>query len=238
MAESRFEELGRRLREAGISKGNAQRAAAEMEDHFRQLVAEAEGRGEAAREARQHAHEALGRDEVLIERYTSRPELLAWPRRWPALWFTFVPLACYIASAVALMAILLLSLENTKTYLHTVRVAPGISHFIDLGMSVIFLGLLPAAVAASFGVSALRRRISLRWPLVGIVIVSILASLINMEFVITGGASAGYAGAGIGISTRSLLAQMARALAVGALAVAPLWIAYRRGRPDSDRAMI
>jgi hypothetical protein len=238
MPESRFEELGKRLRTAGISKGNAKRAALEMEDHFNQLVAEAAARGDPEREARRRAHEVLGSDEVLIKRYLSRPELLAWPRRWPALWFTFVPLACYLALSVAIMAILVLGLENVKGYLHAIKVAPGVSQFIARAVSVIFLGLLPACVAAAFGIWAKRRRISLRWPLIGILIVSILASLINVDFVITGGPSAGYAGAGIGISMKSLFAQMVRAIAVGVFGTAPLWIAIRRSKGDSDPAMI
>jgi hypothetical protein len=103
---------------------------------------------------------------------------------------------------------------------------------------VTFLGVFPASIAAAFAVWAERRRVALRWPLIGIVAVSILASLINVEFVITGGASPGYAGAGIGISTKTLLEHMARAIAVAACAAAPLLIALRRGRRDADRAMI
>jgi len=238
VAEPRFLELRAGLRAAGVSKRNAQRAACEIEDHFAELVADALACGASESEARRDAHATLGSDALLIRRYASRPELLAWSSRWPALWFTLVPLGCYLALSVASMAILVLCLEQMHAYLGTVNVAPALSRIIDRGMALVFLGLFPAAIAAAFGVWALRRRIPLRWPLIGIAALSVLASLINMEFVITGGPSPGYAGAGIGISMRSLLPQLGRALAVGTLAAAPLWFAARRNkrnvRPESN----
>jgi hypothetical protein len=238
MAEPRFQKLFEELRAAGIARRSARRAVAEMEDHFLQLVAEARARGAGEEESRRDAHASLGSDPILVSRYASRPELLAWSSRWPALWFTLVPLASYLASSIAVVAILVFGLDHLSGYLHTVKVAPRVSHLIDLTAQMVLLGLFPALTAALFGVWAERRRMPLRWPLVGIAAVSILASLINLEFVVTGGPSAGHVGAGIGIGLNSLLAPMSRTLAVGALAAAPLWIGIRARRRAADREMI
>jgi hypothetical protein len=238
MAEPRFQTLRERLRAVGISKRNARRAAAEIEDHFMQLVGEAEARGESEPDARRHAHEVLGSDQILIKHYASRPELLAWSSRWPALWFTAVPLGCYLALSAAVMTLLVLVLDQMHGYLLAVSVAPRLSHFIDLAAGLLFLGLFPASTAAAFGVWAKRRRMPLRWPLIGVAAVSIFASLINVDVMVTGGASPGYAGAGIGFSMNSLLAPISRALAVGALGSAPIWVGIRGRKRDRDREMI
>jgi hypothetical protein len=238
MAEPRFQKLRESLRQAGISKRNARRAAAEIEDHFVQLVGEALARGEKAPDAQRHAHEMLGSDEILIKRYASRPELLAWAGRWPAVWFTLVPLGCYLGLAIGVMGLFVLGLHQQSTHLHAVKVAPPVSRLIELAARLLFLALMPIVTAAAFGIWAQRRRIPLRWPLTGIAMVSILASLINLEFTITGGPSPGYAGAGIGVSVQSLPAQMLRALAVGALAAMPLWIAARRAKRSRGHEMI
>jgi hypothetical protein len=173
----------------------------------------------------------------LVRRYAARRELLAWPSRWPALWFTIVPLGCYLALSIAVMTALVLLLGQMSDYLHTIKVPPPVSGFIDLAVRVIFLGLFPASVAAAFGVWARRRRIPLRWPVIGVAAISILAALINIEFTVTGGPSPGSAGAGIGVSAHSLPAQTLRALVVGSLALLPLWIAAHRAKRDTGREM-
>ena len=238
MSEQRFQKLRGALLEAGIAKRNARRAASEIEDHFHQLVGEACARGADEEDARRVAHATLGSDEILIGRYAARRELLAWPSRWPALWFTLMPLGCYLALSVATMAALVLGMGQMSAYLHLIRVPPGVSYLIDLAVCVVFLWLLPTSVAAAFGVWARRRRIPLRWSVIGIAVVSILAALINIEFTVTGGPSPGSAGAGIGVSAHSLPAQTLRALAVGLSALLPLWIAARRAKRDMSHEMI
>ena len=238
MDEQRFQTLRGALLEAGITKSGARRAASEIEDHFHQLVGEALARGTGEQQARQEAHATLGSNEILVRRYAARRELLGWPSRWPALWFTIVPLGCYLALSIAVMTALVLGLGQMSAYLHHVKVPPHVSSLIDLAVCVIFLGLFPASVAAAFGVFARRRRIPLRWPVMGVAAMSILAALINIEFTITGGPSPGSAGAGIGVSAHSLPAQTLRALAVGSLALLPLGIAAHRAKRDTGREMI
>jgi hypothetical protein len=236
MVEKRFAELFDGLRDAGIARRSARRAASEIEDHFNQLTRDAVSRGASESDAHLEAHAALGTNQTLIERYAARPELRAWSSRWPALWFTLAPIGCYLALSVLCMTVLVLAMNRMSGYLHGIHVAARVSHLIDLGLRILLLGLFPASVAVAFGLWALRRRIALRWPVAGILVLSVLASLINVEFAVTGGAPAGSVGAGIGISAGSLPAQLARAFMVVALALTALWIAAHRSRRHPDAA--
>ena len=91
---------------------------------------------------------------------------------------------------------------------------------------------LPELRAWAFAVLAYRRRVAPQWPVAGIIILCGLASLINVNVVLTGGAAPGQAGAGIGISADSLPGQTAHAAVTAALILAPLWLALRRLRRD------
>jgi hypothetical protein len=46
-----------------------------------------------------------------------RPELHAWSRRWPAVWFTIMPLISYLALSCVTMMTLLLAIEHWVPYL-------------------------------------------------------------------------------------------------------------------------
>jgi hypothetical protein len=92
------------------------------------------------------------------------------------------------------------------------------------------LWLFPWFVAAAFAVLAYRRRVALRWPLIGIIAISVLASLTNVEVTLTGGPTPGQVGGGIGISTQSLPEHMTRAAILALSALAPLWLRMRRLR--------
>jgi hypothetical protein len=137
-------------------------------------------------------------------------------------------LGSYLAVSAAAMAVLVATVSLMSAHLHQTHIPSGVTLFMALAVRVIFLGLLPALIAAVFAVLAHRRRIALRWPVAGILLLSALASLINVEFTLTGGASPGQIGAGIGVSTGSLLSQSVRALMVAGAALTPLWIAMRR----------
>jgi hypothetical protein len=232
MDEQRFNELREALLRTGVAKHNVRRAMLEMEGHFRQLIAEGCGRGASDHDARIEAHKLLGTNQVLVQRYAAHPELLAWSRRWPAIWFLLLPLITYLAvSAATLMAILIVT-DQMAPYLHRIHVAPEVTHGIELAARTVMLWLFPWFVAAAFAVLAYRRRVALRWPLVGIVSISALASLVNVDVTFTGGPTPGEVGAGIGLSLKSLPGQVTRAAILASLTLGPLWLTRRRAQRD------
>jgi len=226
--ERRFDDLRESLLRAGVAARTIRRALLEIRGHVDELAGEAMRRGTPKREARAEAHALIGSNERLVARYATRPELRAWCCRWPSLYFTLLPMAAYLALAVAVVGALFLIMEPLSGYLHRTHIPPTVSLLIATTAHVLFLGVLPSAVGTAFSVLARRRRLGFRWPFAGIVLLGMFASLLNVEVVLTGGATPGYAGAGIGISTESLLEPFARAVAVILLAYLSMRFAVSR----------
>jgi hypothetical protein len=226
----RFRDLHEELLRAGVAPRYIRRAVMEIAAHFAQLIEEELGRGASEPDARREAHRRLGANEVLVRSYAERPELQAWSRRWPAIWFTAVALASYLVLSAASMAILGLACELMKDYLHRVHIAPEVTFRIDLAARILFLWLYPWCVAAVFAVLAYRRRAALHWPVIGIVVLSVLTSLINVTVTLTGGVIPGEFGAGIGISTEVLAEPLMRATILALPPVLGLVLAARQLR--------
>jgi hypothetical protein len=230
MGEQRFENLREALLRTGVAGRQLRRALVEIEAHFRHLLDEERAHGQSDQEARIAAHKRLGTNETLVLSYAARPELRAWSRRWPAVWFVILPLISYIVISAATLAGILIIADQMTAYLHTVHLAPQITDCIDFAARVVLLWIFPMSVFATVAVFAYRRRVALRWPLSGIVVTSLFASLINVTLRFTGGPELGEIGGGIGISPQTLPAQLMRAALLTSFAVMPLWIAVRRGR--------
>jgi hypothetical protein len=234
MVEERFNELREALLQTGVAKHNVRRAMLEIESHFQQLIDEECGRGARYHDARIEAHRRLGTNEVLVQRYAARPELLAWSRRWPAVCFMLLPVIVYLTvAAVTLMAVLVVA-HQMAPYLHNIHIAPRVTRTIALAARILFLWFFPLFVGTAFAILAYRRRVALRWPIFGIFSISALVSLINVDVTFTGGPTPGEVGAGIGISPESLPGQVTRAAILTALALLPLWLALRKAQRDCN----
>jgi len=230
MGEQRFENLREALLRTGVAGRQLRRALVEIEAHFRHLVDEERAHGQTDQEARIAAHRRLGTNATLVLSYAARPELRAWSRRWPAVWFVILPLISYIVISAATLAVTLIIADQMSPYLYTIHLSPQLTARIDLSARLVLLCIFPISVFATVAVFAYRRRVALRWPLSGIALTSVLASLINVTLKFTGGPTPGEIGGGIGISPQTLPAQLMRAAILASLAVIPLWIAVRRAR--------
>jgi len=233
MVERRFSDLREALLKIGVTPRKACCAMLELEAHFNELMEEEIRRGAGEHDARIEAQKRLGTNETLIQCYAARPELRAWAHRWPAVWFTLLPLISYLVLSCLTMMIVYAIVDHMAPYLHQIRIAPAVSHRIDLSARILFLWLFPLLVAGAFAVSAYRRRVASCWPSAGILAVSALASLINVGVMLTGGVPAGETSAGIGFSPKSLPEQMTHAVVVSLFALVPLWLAMRRIKRDA-----
>jgi hypothetical protein len=230
MVDQRFDELRESLLRAGVAPRHVRRAVLETESHFQQLIDEECGRGNSDHDARVEAHRRLGTNQLLVQRYAARPELRAWSHRWPGICFVLLPLITYLLISGAILMALVGLAHEFEPYLHQVHIAPNVTYGIDLASRIVLLWLFPWFVAAAFAALAYRRRVALRWPLIGIIAISALTSLTNVDVTVTGGPTPGQVGAGIGISVQSLPEQMTRAAIVAVSALAPLWLRMRRLR--------
>jgi hypothetical protein len=230
MDEQRFENLREALLRTGVAGRQLRRALVEIEAHFRHLLDEERGHGQDDQDARIAAHNRLGTNETLMLSYAARPELRAWSRRWPAVWFVILPLISYIVISAATLAGISIIADQMAAYLRTVHLAPQITELTDLAARIVLLWIFPMSVFGTVAVFAYRRRVALHWPLSGIAVTGFFASLINVTLRFTGGTAPGELGGGIGISPQTLPAQLMRAALLTALAAMPLWIAVRRTR--------
>ncbi len=232
MRSRRFSALRERLLRAGVSPRAVRRAVAELEDHFEDLRRELEAGGLDPEEARSQAYARMGAEEAIVASMVARPELMSWARRWPAVAFALLPVPSFAASFVASIA----ALACVGRFAHGwfgLEFAPSAAlQLLTRCFSLWLLWVLPAAAAAVCTYAAWRRRISLLWPAVGIVLISVPGSLTNFGVHWATATSRAAVSAGIGISTANLLPPLLRATSTVGLALlvyAGCWLSNRRG---------
>ncbi len=230
MAEGQFQALREALLRAGIAPRHVCRAVGEISDHYEVLVAAAIAGGAEDHEARLAARDLLGSDSALVSRYADQPELHAWPSRFPAAWFTLLPMLGFLAALAAAFAAIVLLGDHWSAALHRIQLRREVTLRIDLAVRILLLWVLPLLLAAGFAMQAWRRRIAPAWPGAGVLLLSALAAVLNVGLKITGGAVPGEASAGMGISADTWPGQAAHALVIAAAVVGPLWLAARRAR--------
>jgi len=227
MSEPRFRLLEIEMLRRGVAPRHARRAMLELESHHRDLIEQAIIRGETLEGAERSAHEALGSDTVLIERWAQERALRAWPRRWRA-GYVFAPLLGFAAVLVVEIMTLIAFSSRFSVALHHTRLPAALTHDIEVLQSVLLLWVAPVAVAMVSGVLAGRQRVELRWLIAGLVVLSIFTAQMNVRFVLTGGSPLGVVGAGIGFSTADLPLELTHVLIMAALTLIPAgWLRYR-----------
>jgi hypothetical protein len=227
MSKQRFLLLEIEMVRRGVALRHARRAALELESHHRELTDQALTRGEAPEQAQQSAHEALGSDALLIERYVHQKELQSTSYGCRA-GYLLAPLLGFVGVSVAVMLLLVVVLTHLPVAWDDVHVPGFLTSGIDFTVSTFFLWVLPVAVAIGFGALANRRQIAFRWPLTGIVLLCVVTALANVSFVLTGGPHPGFAKAGLTVDLASLPNQLFHAACTAAFALAPVvWLRHR-----------
>ena len=232
MSEQRFRDLEEALRRRGVAVSHARRAALEMEDHYRQLLADSLARGESPQDAQRGAHQALGVDHDLVHRFASRKELLSWAHRWPV-GFVLSPLLCFVSLAAVEIIGLIHVARAAAAYLHHAPIPAMVAAGITSTLGVFFQWILPTAVATAFALIACRQRVAMRRSLAAISLLCVFSALLNVSCVITPKWT-GVATAGLGISESHLPTCLFHAGIEAALAlVLLLWMKLRsfRDRP-------
>ncbi len=197
-----------------------------MAGHHRQLVEDALARGEAPQAADREAHQALGTDRELIERFTCRSELLSWPHRWPV-GFVLAPLLSFVGLAAVDITALAFLVKETARVLHHAPIPAAVAADLNTMLGAFFVWVLPIAVAATFGLLAYRQRVALRWSVAGIFLLCMFSALLNVSCVLLPDWR-GQATAGVGISLSSLPADLFWAGSKAVLALLPLiWLQLR-----------
>jgi hypothetical protein len=227
MSERHFRSLGEALIRRGVARRYAQRAQIEIGAHHHDLLEEALARGESPEEARRGADAAIGTDETLMERFASRKELQSWSYRFPAA-YGFAPILCFGCLGIALLAAVGAAMHAIWPQPHDAEVSAGLAAEINVALVLLFLWILPISLAMGFGLLAHRQRISLRWPIAGMLLLCTVVALVNVGFGVKGGPNPLFLEAGIGFGTRRLPQEIARTLSRAIPALIPLaWMKYR-----------
>lgn len=227
MSERRFRDLGEALVRRGVARRYAHRARVEIEAHHRDLLEQALARGESAEEARRGADVAIGSDDTIVERFAHREELQSWSHRFPVA-YGFAPIVCFGGLGVALMAAVAAATHVIWPAPHAARVSAVLVADINIALIALLLWILPMSLAMGFGLFAYRQRISLRWPITGILLLCAVVALVNVGFGVKGGPKPLFLQAGIGFGTKMLPQEIARALSKAIPALIPLaWMKYR-----------
>lgn len=226
MSKQRFLLLEIEMIRRGVALRHARRAALELESHHRELTGQALTRGETPEQAERSAHEALGSDALLIERYARQRELHSMAHSCRA-GYVLAPLLGFLGASVAAMLSLVTIVSHLPVALEHVRVPGLLTSGIDLTVSLFLVWVLPVVVAIGFGALANRQQIAFRWPLAGIVLLCVFTAIMNVSFVLTGGPHPGFATAGLTFDLARLPGQLFHAACTAALALAPVvWLRH------------
>lgn len=230
MSEHRFRNLRDALVRKGVAVRYAKRAVIEIEGHYRDLWDAALARGESPEEARRSADAAIGTEDTLVERYATRKELRSWSHRFPV-GYGLAPILCFGGLGIALMYAVVTLMHAFWPHPHAAEVSVGLATDINRALVALFLWILPISVGMGFGLLAYRQRMSLRWPVAGIVLLCGVVALVNVGFGVRAGPKPLFIEAGIGFWTKMLPQEVARALGKAIPALIPLaWLEFRASK--------
>lgn len=233
MIDSRFRRMRETMLHGGVAARHARRAMLEIDAHFADLVALAIARGSTPQAAREDAHQVLGSDESLVNSFIAQPELQSWMSRHAGWLFCMAPFLSFVAFAVAAFSCVFFFGDSVTAYVRRTHTTPIATAAIDTSAQVLLLWIMPLCISGATAVLAYRQRIPLRWPVVGIVLLCTLAALTNVSVVLKG-YEPGEIGAGFGVSTSQLPAQLARDVVTLTPAILPLIFLARRSRQRRD----
>jgi hypothetical protein len=185
MQQHPFDHLREPLLRAGIRPRHVNRYLTELAEHYCDAVQDEERRGASPADAASAARLRMGSDKHLMQGVLARPELLAFSVRYPwavyglgslmgfagALAAVGLLTALFLAGAAAI-AIRTLAMPDTSTWIITALT----------GFRIFALHGLPLILGAAIVLNATRQRMPVFWPVIGLIMVSLLGALTNFDF--------------------------------------------------------
>ena len=170
-----FERLQKRLLAAGVSPKFAGRTIIELQDHKQALIEQGRNSGLSESEALKQAAESLGDENAIVREALLRPEILTLSRRYPGIIYTLLPVIGYF---MITFPILYLGVEWSREFLNiNIEADWPAWHFWFNKVLLYFVEyLLVPIYALLIAIFAIRRNVSMHWPLLGVLIVSFFGS--------------------------------------------------------------
>jgi hypothetical protein len=180
MAELDFAAIREQLLRGGVAPKHVRRTIAELRDHHADLVSEATGRGATTAQATAEASARLGDQEALVGEVLRHSELRSWAHRWPWAIYGLAPLAVLVAAIIAALIALFVPVYVHGGASGHPSSPPWLRSLAVVTRELAMYGL-PLVVAVGVCLAAVRRRASLPWPMVGVVLVSLVGGALDLE---------------------------------------------------------
>jgi hypothetical protein len=170
--------LRERLLRAGIAARHVRRYLGELQDHYDDALRQELQNGAPPDVAARRALERLGPEDALAECMLAQPSLRSTAARFPRLVFGVLPLAgwlgVFIASLIAIRAAapLVRALEQTGWGVQAVYLA-----------CLAYARLVPVLIGAIMIAGAVRQRLSLRWPMIGLAALSMFSGSVTVTWI-------------------------------------------------------
>jgi hypothetical protein len=185
MREPDFHSLRERLLREGVAPKHVRRTIAELRDHHTDLFAEAFAGGCSIENAEREASIRLGDEDCLAAEILARPELRSWGHRWPWIAYWVTP-TFLLGLAFAALPLLLGVSQVVRTDQGTFSDrwgSPTAVWSVSGAIRLFYSFGLPVLLAAACCFAAGQRRVALRWPLIGVIIASIVGGAIQFNVV-------------------------------------------------------
>jgi hypothetical protein len=218
------------LLNAGIAPKYVRRALREIQEHFADLCAEAEGQRFTAAEAIEYAQSRIGTCDAFVSAYLEQPNLKSWGARWPKRLFILAPLLCLLASML-LLTVGAASILDTFFGVYARQhhaLSPLLRYFLT-ALPMVGMHGLPLIMSLTVSVYAIRRRLAPLWPAVGIFVICALASMTVFTVSLPHDGQPGEVEVGVGALPWGIEGVLVRLLVAVPFALAP-YLVWRHRR--------
>jgi hypothetical protein len=173
-----FESLRNRLLRGGVAPRHVTRYLTELTEHLDDLIAEEEHAGLDHNAAERCALTRLGDTDSLAETMIARKEFLSWSHRAPWAVFFLGPLAALLAINFASLLLLLFIVEFFGSGSDRIpTLVPAWFNPVCTAITQFDLFILPLLLGWAISLLAVRQKMKIFWPIVGLAIVSIFCGI-------------------------------------------------------------
>jgi len=173
-----FDRLEDRLLRGGIAPRHVRGLVSELRAHFHDAVHDEMAKGRDRALAEQAARQRLGNEDSVVQSALAQPELRSLAARFPRFIFGSGPILLWIGAAVLSIAALVGTFDALRA-LGLISPIPQPEPLWLTGpteMAIFFYEcILPPLIGAAMIIVAVRQRLSLRWPVTGVALISLLA---------------------------------------------------------------
>lgn len=180
MSESLFKNLANTLLRQGVAPRHVCRTIEELRHHYSDLCDE-EGKVDGSvHTVEKRALARLGREDDLADEVLAKPELRSLASRWPVAIYGLGPVLAMSLGVVCSILFFAGGMTAGESLTGARYIPPTWARHGIEGLFLFVVHILPLVLVAVVYRQALLRRASMNWPLVGMVILSIVSAAFDL----------------------------------------------------------